>query len=192
MAAPADAPILLSDVTSDGPSRWVLEGGELNRVLGGGLTPGSVVLIAGDPGIGKSTLLLSALAAFSHHLPVLYVSGEESVQQLKQRAERLGIDGSRLPVLMENRLEAVMACVEQSDPAVLVVDSVQTLASDAITAGAGAVTQVRECAGQLIRMAKRRSMAVFLVGLANGRDMGAHFCSSWPPYTPAMMPPGKE
>ncbi|MBF0358620.1 MAG: DNA repair protein RadA [Magnetococcales bacterium] len=166
---PANAPLLavptpLSHIANGGGVRIQVGIGEFNRVLGGGLTPGSVTLIAGDPGIGKSTLLMEALASFAEKLPVLYVSGEESAQQLKQRADRLGIQGDNFPVLMENRLEEVIRVVEETSPAILVVDSVQTLASDDIPAAAGAVTQVRECAARLISQAKHRNMAMFLVG----------------------------
>ena len=154
----------LSQVVADSHPRLALENGELRRVLGGGLTPGSVTLIAGDPGIGKSTLLLEAMADFSSRVPVLYVSGEESIQQLKQRSARLGIEGTDLFVLMENHLESVLGIVEQVVPKVLVVDSVQTLASDMVPAAAGSVSQVRECTARLIHLAKQCNMAVFLVG----------------------------
>lgn len=157
-------PIPLSQLSHGGEPRIPIAIGELNRVLGGGLTPGSVTLIAGDPGIGKSTLLMETLSALSQQHDILYVSGEESPQQLKQRADRLGVVGDRFPVLMENRLEEVIRVLEEHHPAVLVVDSVQTLASDEIPAAAGAVTQVRECAARLIALAKYRNMAMFLVG----------------------------
>ncbi|MBF0193919.1 MAG: DNA repair protein RadA [Magnetococcales bacterium] len=157
-------PTPLSNIANGGGARIQVGIGEFNRVLGGGLTPGSVSLIAGDPGIGKSTLLMEALSSLAAKLPVLYVSGEESPQQLKQRADRLGIRGDNFPVLMENRLEEVMRVVEETNPSILVVDSVQTLASDDIPAAAGAVTQVRECAGRLIALAKHKNMAMFLVG----------------------------
>ncbi|HIJ82948.1 MAG: DNA replication and repair protein RadA [Magnetococcales bacterium] len=157
-------PRLLSEVQRDHAHRLVGTGSELNRVLGGGLTPGSVALVAGDPGIGKSTLLMQALAGFSQSWSVLYVSGEESLEQLKQRADRLGLRGERFPVLMENRLEVVIQGVEETQPEILVVDSIQTLASETSPSAAGTVNQVRECAGRLIHLAKTRNMAVFLVG----------------------------
>ncbi|MBF0107622.1 MAG: DNA repair protein RadA [Magnetococcales bacterium] len=161
----AARPQPLSEVRSEESfKRLIGSGAELNRVLGGGLTPGSVVLVAGDPGIGKSTLLMETLAGFSHSWPVLYVSGEESVEQLKQRGDRLGVKGERFPVLMENRLEVVRQAVEEVGPEILVVDSIQTLASESSPSAAGTVNQVRECAGQLIHLAKNRNMAVFLVG----------------------------
>ena len=161
---PSAQPVDLSQVATDASPRLAVDNGELRRVLGGGLTQGSVVLIAGDPGIGKSTLLMEAMALFSRRVPVLYVSGEESTQQLKQRSIRLGIESTGFLVLMENRLESVLNAIEHVNPTVLVVDSVQTLASDRISTAAGSVTQVRECSAQLIHLAKQRTMAVFLVG----------------------------
>ena len=157
-------PIDLASIIADSHPRLAVRNEELNRVLGGGLTAGSVVLIAGDPGIGKSTLLMETVANFSGHIPVLYVSGEESIQQLKQRSTRLGVAREGFLVLMENCLESIRSIIEQVKPQVLVVDSVQTLASDMLPAAAGSVTQVRECAAQLIYLAKQRNMAVFLVG----------------------------
>lgn len=168
-AAPGPAyavtqPMELAHLLPDERPRLALDNAELGRVLGGGLTQGSAVLMAGDPGIGKSTLLLEVMARFAQRIPVLYVSGEESVQQLKQRSTRLGIAGDGLLVLMENRLESILRIIEQDTPAVLVVDSIQTVASDAISTAAGSVTQVRECAARLIQAAKQRAMALFLVG----------------------------
>lgn len=163
-AFPPAQPINLSQIVNDDAPRLTVKNAELSRVLGGGLTPGSVVLIAGDPGIGKSSLLMEAMANFSCQVPVLYISGEESTQQLKQRSIRLGIDGTKFLVLMENRLEPILRILEQTAPTVLVMDSVQTLASDMVTTAAGSVTQVRECAAQLIHVAKHRTMAIFLVG----------------------------
>ncbi|MBF0126346.1 MAG: DNA repair protein RadA [Magnetococcales bacterium] len=157
-------PMPLSAIPGDTQVRLATGIGELDRALGGGLTPGSAILIAGDPGIGKSTLLMTSLAKLSVQLGVLYVSGEESPQQIKQRSERLALSCDRLLVLMENRLEAVMDAVQTTAPEVLAVDSIQTMVTDGIPAGAGAVTQVRECAARLIMLAKQRNMALFLVG----------------------------
>ncbi|MBF0270904.1 MAG: DNA repair protein RadA [Magnetococcales bacterium] len=161
---PGTVPVPLASITGDNRARLATGVAELDRALGGGLTPGSAVLIAGDPGIGKSTLLMTALSALSTRGTVLYVSGEESPQQIRQRSDRLAIAGDRLLVLMENRLEATIDAILAVSPDVVAVDSIQTLATDAMPAGAGAVSQVRECAARLIQLAKQRGMALFLVG----------------------------
>jgi DNA repair protein RadA/Sms len=137
---------------------------ELDRVLGGGIVPGGVVLIGGDPGIGKSTLLLQAADALSQRMKVLYVSGEESGAQTALRARRLGLDGSKVRVLAEIQLERILATLEAEAPAFCVIDSIQTLYSDQLTSAPGSVAQVRECAAQLTRTAKARGVAVVLVG----------------------------
>jgi DNA repair protein RadA/Sms len=137
---------------------------ELDRVLGGGIVPGGVVLIGGDPGIGKSTLLLQAADALSQRMAVLYVSGEESGAQTALRARRLGLDGSKVRVLAEIQLERILATLEAEAPAFCVIDSIQTLYSDQLTSAPGSVAQVRECAAQLTRTAKARNIAIVLVG----------------------------
>ncbi len=137
---------------------------ELDRVLGGGIVPGGVVLIGGDPGIGKSTLLLQAVDALSSRLKVLYVTGEESGAQVALRARRLGLDGTRVRVLAEIQLERILATVEAERPAFVVIDSIQTLYSDQLTSAPGSVAQVRECAAQLTRTAKAGGAAMVLVG----------------------------
>lgn len=137
---------------------------ELDRVLGGGIVKGGVVLIGGDPGIGKSTLLLQALAQLSLELPALYVSGEESVQQVALRAKRLNLKAADLPLLAEIQLEKILAVLEDRQPRVAVIDSIQTVFSDALQAAPGSVAQVRECAAQLTRHAKRTGTSLFLVG----------------------------
>ncbi len=137
---------------------------ELDRVLGGGIVPGGVVLIGGDPGIGKSTLLLQAADALSQRMKVLYVSGEESGAQTALRARRLGLDGSKVRVLAEIQLERILATLEAEAPAFCVIDSIQTLYSDQLTSAPGSVAQVRECAAQLTRTAKARNIAIVLVG----------------------------
>ncbi|MBF0187295.1 MAG: DNA repair protein RadA [Magnetococcales bacterium] len=158
------APVRLSEVVDEGEERLMTGIGELDRVLGGGLVAGSVVLIGGDPGIGKSTLLMDAMDRLGRDHPILYVSGEESTRQLRLRAQRLNVNTDTFWVVAENRLEAVERAVEMKTPAILVADSVQTLSTEEHASAAGTVTQVRECASRLIRMAKRRGMAVFLVG----------------------------
>ncbi len=137
---------------------------EFDRVLGGGLVPGAVVLIGGDPGIGKSTLLLQALAAMSQSVPVLYVSGEESAAQVALRARRLGIDGRRVRLMAEIALERILATLESERPRVAVIDSIQTLYSSELQSAPGSVAQVRECAAQLTRAAKRSGTGLVLVG----------------------------
>lgn len=137
---------------------------ELDRVLGGGLVDGGVVLIGGDPGIGKSTLLLQSLAQLSRTKKALYVTGEESGAQIALRAQRLGIDGSRLLLMVEIQLEKIQSALLEQKPEVVVIDSVQTLYSEALTSAPGSVAQVRECAAQLTRLAKQRDITVILVG----------------------------
>jgi DNA repair protein RadA/Sms len=137
---------------------------ELDRVLGGGIVAGGVVLIGGDPGIGKSTLLLQALDAMSANIKVLYVTGEESTAQVALRARRLGLSGKSVRVLAEIQLERILAAMESEAPAFCVVDSIQTVYSDQLTSAPGSVAQVRECAAQLTRAAKTSGCAVVLVG----------------------------
>lgn len=137
---------------------------ELDRVLGGGIVEGGVVLIGGDPGIGKSTLLLQALDALSRQMPTLYVTGEESAAQVALRAQRLGLDGSHVRVLAEIQLEKILATLAAERPAVAVFDSIQTLYSDQLSSAPGSVAQVRECAAHLTRTAKASGCAMVLVG----------------------------
>jgi len=138
--------------------------GEFDRPLGGGLVLGSVSLIGGDPGIGKSTLLLQALDALSRNLNVLYVSGEESAEQIALRAQRLGLADGRMKLLTEIQLEKILAVLSRERPQVAVIDSIQTLWSEALASAPGSVAQVRECAAQLTRLAKQQGIALFLVG----------------------------
>jgi DNA repair protein RadA/Sms len=137
---------------------------ELDRVLGGGLVAGGVVLIGGDPGIGKSTLLLQALDSLSRQAKALYVTGEESGAQVALRARRLGLGASGVRVLAEIQLEKIQAAIETEQPAVCVVDSIQTVYSDQLTSAPGSVAQVRECAAQLTRLAKSGGTTIILVG----------------------------
>jgi DNA repair protein RadA/Sms len=137
---------------------------ELDRVLGGGLVAGSVVLIGGDPGIGKSTLLTQAMATIGHSAKVLYVSGEESSDQIALRAQRLGLKGDRLRLLTENQVETILASAQSEQPQVIVVDSIQTMFTEILQSAPGSVAQVRESAAQLVRYAKQTSTALFLVG----------------------------
>jgi DNA repair protein RadA/Sms len=138
--------------------------GELDRVLGGGVVPGSVVLIGGDPGIGKSTVVLQALAALAAGGTSLYVSGEESPQQIKMRADRLGIAEERLLILAETSLERIVAHTKKIAPALLAIDSIQTVFTEQMGSAPGSIGQVRECAAQLVSLAKGAGLAAFLVG----------------------------
>ncbi len=137
---------------------------ELDRVLGGGLVDGAVVLIGGDPGIGKSTLLIQALARMSAAHPVLYVSGEESAQQIALRAKRLALQARALTLYTEIGLERILAALRREQPKVAVIDSIQTLYSEALQSAPGSVAQVRECAAQLTRHAKQAGTAMVFVG----------------------------
>jgi DNA repair protein RadA/Sms len=137
---------------------------ELDRVLGGGIVEGAVVLIGGDPGIGKSTLLLQAAEALSRSMPVLYVTGEESAAQVALRARRLGLAGRQVRVLAEIQLERIVATLEAERPRFCVIDSIQTLYSDQLTSAPGSVAQVRECAAHLTRSAKASGTSIVLVG----------------------------
>jgi len=137
---------------------------EFDRVLGGGLVPGGVVLIGGDPGIGKSTLLLQALCHIGGQRKVIYVSGEESAQQIAMRAKRLSLDASPLQLLAEISLEKILATLQTHKPDVAVVDSIQTVYSEALQSAPGSVAQVRECSAQLTRLAKQLGITVILVG----------------------------
>ena len=137
---------------------------ELDRVLGGGLVPGSAILIGGDPGIGKSTLLLQTASSLSETMSVLYVSGEESAQQIKMRAVRIGVRQDRLYVLAENDVEAVLEKCEKLNPDVLIIDSIQTMVSEDSASAPGSVSQVRQSAGAIVRYAKESGTSVFIVG----------------------------
>ena len=150
-------------------SEWRSDTGlsELNRVLGGGVVDGSVVLLCGDPGIGKSTLLLQMCHTLCQQQTILYVAGEESPRQIKLRARRLGMSGENLVIAPETDVEQVLAAVEKLAPDVVMVDSIQTMNHPQLSSSSGSVTQVRECTGLLIRMAKEREIPVFIVGHVN-------------------------
>ena len=157
--------LALPDIPSEGQPRLAVPLDELSRVLGGGIVPGSVVLISGDPGIGKSTLLLQVAALLgSGTESVLYVSGEESLQQIKMRADRLTMRADSLYVLAETNLQQIMAQIDRLRPALAIVDSVQSIYTDELNSSPGSVTQVRECASALQRQAKALGVSTFLVG----------------------------
>jgi DNA repair protein RadA/Sms len=155
-------PQKLEDVAAAPVSRIDLKNGEFNRVLGGGIVPGSMVLIGGEPGIGKSTLALQV--ALQIDKQTLYVSGEESPHQIKLRADRLGGGNGNCQVLAETSLQALITQLEQSRPELLIIDSIQTLYSEAIESAPGTISQVRECATQLLRLSKESHMPVVLIG----------------------------
>ncbi len=156
-------PQKINEVELKNEHRIVLPDNELNRVLGGGLVPGSLVLLGGEPGIGKSTLLLQ-LATSLHNKKVMYVSGEESEQQIRMRAERTGIGNENCFVLTETSLDTILNHIASLKPDIVIVDSIQTLFSSQIESSAGSVSQIRGCTGELLRYAKESSAAIFLVG----------------------------
>jgi DNA repair protein RadA/Sms len=163
--APSAAVVTLAEIEASDVARTPSGQEELDRVLGGGIVEGGVVLIGGDPGIGKSTLLLQALDGLQRSgMSTLYVTGEESGAQVALRSRRLGLDHSQVQVLAETQLEKVLATVDKLRPAVVVMDSIQTVYSDQLTSAPGSVAQVRECAAHLTRMAKSTGTAVILVG----------------------------
>ncbi len=154
----------LSDIEVTETPRLSTTIGEFDRVLGGGLVLGGVVLLGGDPGIGKSTLLLQALSAMSMDHRVLYVSGEESAQQIALRARRLNLDVSKVSLLTEIHLENIHAMLSNAAPAITVIDSIQTIYSDTLQSAPGSVAQVRECTAQLTRIAKSKGICMILIG----------------------------
>ncbi len=154
----------LPEIGAENVSRFSSGSAELDRLLGGGLVPGAVVLFGGEPGIGKSTLLLQVARAVSQHDEVLYVSGEESAAQIKLRASRLGVDSERVYVLSEQNLRRVAEAVETVSPRMLIVDSIQTMRVDSAPGEAGNVRQLREVSAELARLTKRGNLCTFLVG----------------------------
>lgn len=157
-------PIALGDVPADAEERLATGIGEFDRVLGGGIVRGSCVLLGGDPGIGKSSLLMQASAALAGKGTVLYVSGEESAAQVKMRARRFGISGDNILLLAETDLGTVIEAIRRTRPIFVVIDSIQTMSSDAIASAAGGVSQLRECAARLLELAKGEDVPIFLVG----------------------------
>ena len=160
-----DKPVSINKVDAEDLPRVPTGSDELDRVLGGGIVPGSFVLVGGDPGIGKSTILLQLAARIAQtHGTVLYVSGEESARQIRLRADRLATLSDRLMVLSETNMELIDQQAQQLKPALLIVDSIQTVFKPDLPSAPGSVTQVRECAAQLLRLAKGQNVPVFIVG----------------------------
>jgi DNA repair protein RadA/Sms len=162
---PDTKPVRLAEVTADGFDRLKLPLAEFSRVLGGGIVPGSLILVGGDPGIGKSTLLLDVAALVANlHGVTLYVSGEESSRQIKMRADRLGLKADDLYLVTETRLGNIFNHVNELQPRLLIVDSIQTTYAEDLTSAVGGVSQVRECASRLQELAKNSGVTVILVG----------------------------
>ncbi len=161
-------PVKITDIKSEEEVRIQLPSGELNRVLGGGLVPGSIILVGGEPGIGKSTLVLQNVLRIRSR-KVLYVSGEESVQQLKMRADRIGGygEGCECYIVCETSLEAIFESIKDCKPGLVIIDSIQTIATDTLESAAGSVAQVRECASALLKFAKTSGIPVILIGHIN-------------------------
>ncbi len=160
---PVSKPKLIDEITAAEKYRIITEDEELNRVLGGGLVPGSLVLIGGEPGIGKSTLMLQIALSLTDYT-ILYVSGEESEQQIKMRAERLAFSNPRCYVLTETATDQIFKQIELVEPDVVIIDSIQTLVSPLIESGAGSVSQVKECAAEIMKFAKESDIPVIMIG----------------------------
>lgn len=154
----------LADVSIAEVPRFSTQSKELDRVLGGGLVDGSVVLLGGDPGIGKSTILLQTMCSLAQHIPALYVTGEESQQQVAMRGRRLELPLDRLKVMTETCVESIIAVAQRENPRVLVIDSIQTIYTEQLQSAPGGVAQVRESTALLVRFAKQTGTAIFLVG----------------------------
>lgn len=166
LVMPDNRPVPLSEIEVSDEPRILMPSSEFNRVLGGGLVVGSLTLIGGEPGVGKSTLILQNLLSVRSRR-ILYVSGEESATQLKLRAERLGKVADNTLILCETSLERIFSHIEKEKPGLIVIDSIQTMASEALESAAGSVSQVRECAAALLRYAKSSGVPVLLVGHIN-------------------------
>ena len=160
-------PVRLREIAGTEDARFSTGIGELDRVLGGGMVKGSLVLVSGAPGIGKSTLLLQACKSLCESSCVLYVTGEESLSQIKMRADRLGIDGDNLLICAETQINQILLSAMQMKPAVMIVDSIQTMLNAELQSAPGSITQVRECTMQLLQFAKTNTVSVILVGHVN-------------------------
>jgi DNA repair protein RadA/Sms len=162
---PQSQPQRLNEISNEAGQRLIVPVGEFNRVLGGGIVPGSITLIGGDPGIGKSTLTVQVCTALANSIGrVLYVSGEESVQQIKMRADRMGLSSENLFLLTETNLADIFEQINRIDPTVVVIDSIQTVYTEESESSPGSVSQVRECASRLQMLAKTTGTSVFMIG----------------------------
>ena len=162
-AVPKAEPRLVQEIEEGTTRRINIGNKELNRVLGGGLVPGSLILLGGEPGIGKSTLSLQ-IALTANGLRTLYVSGEESPEQIKMRANRIGINNEECTVYAETLLENIVSQIEELRPDMVIIDSIQTMSTDLVDSSAGSVTQIRECAATLLKVAKSHGIAIFIIG----------------------------
>ena len=160
---PTSRPQRVAEIKQSDRRRLDLGNAEVNRVLGGGLVPGSLVLLGGEPGIGKSTLSLQ-LALTDNGLRTLYVSGEESAEQIKLRAERIGVANEECLIYTETLLENIVAQIEEQHPDIVIVDSIQTIYTDLLDSSAGSVSQIRECAATLLKYAKGSGTSIFIIG----------------------------
>jgi len=168
LSSTSSKPERLGNISADSEDRWILSMSEFARVLGGGIVPGSIVLIGGDPGIGKSTLMLQVAREIAQNNTVLYASGEESARQIKMRAKRIvekdDLNDDDLYLVTETNLDMILNHVEAINPGLLIIDSIQTMFLDGVSSSAGSVTQVRECASRLRVLAKSHGLAIFLIG----------------------------
>lgn len=162
-SVPKAEPRKVQEITSEVTRRIATGNSELDRVLGGGIVPGSLILLGGEPGIGKSTLSLQ-LALTANGLTTLYVSGEESAEQIKMRATRIGIHNEECTVFTETLLENIVSQIEEQRPDIVIIDSIQTIYTDLVESSPGSVTQVRECAATLLKVAKSTGIAIFIIG----------------------------
>lgn len=160
-------PTLINEINTEDEQRYLTGMSELDRVLGGGLVKGSLVLLGGDPGIGKSTILLQVCQHLGKRLKILYVSGEESRRQLKLRASRLNIDSENLYVLTQTDIECIIEHISEQKPDIVIIDSIQTMRIDSLSSSPGSVTQVRECTNMLMRVAKDLDISIVVVGHVN-------------------------
>lgn len=157
-------PVLIQKISYSEEERLFTYIKEFDRVLGGGIVPGSLILVGGDPGIGKSTLMLQACGNLSKDKTILYISGEESEKQIKLRADRLDIDKGNLYILTENNIDVIEKCIKDLHPAIVVVDSIQTVYSDEVSSGPGSVSQIRESTVRFLKLSKETGTAIFIVG----------------------------